>query len=80
MSLKAGAAAAGWLGASLGAAGLSGLKGFQGLDGHRSGEGLAVVVSSSEDSSLAKGVLVEDEGISTALSGVQPGGRRLLEA
>lgn len=78
MSLKAGAAAAGWLGASLGAAGLSGLKGFQGLDGHRSGEGLAAVVSSSEDSSLA-GVLVEDEGVSTVLSGVQPGGRRLMK-
>lgn len=79
-SLKAVAAAAGWLGASLGAAGLFGLKGFQGLDGHRSGEGLAAVVSSSEDSSLAKGVLVEDEGVSTLLIGVQPGGRRLLKA
>lgn len=81
MSLKAGAAAAGWLVASLGAAaGLFGLKGFQGLDGHRSGEGLAAVVSSSEDSSLARGVLVEGEGGSTVLSGVQPGGRRLMKA
>lgn len=78
VSLKAGAAAAGWLAASVGAAGLAGLKGFQGLDGHRRGEGLAAVVSSSEDSSLAKGVLVEGEGVPTFLSGVQPGGRRLL--
>lgn len=91
VSLKGGASAAGWLGASVGAAGLGGLKGFQGLDGHRRGspaitlvpgeaEGLAALVSSSEDSSLAKVVLGEGEGgCSTFLSGVQPVGRRLLK-
>lgn len=91
MSLKAGASAAGWLGASVGAAALGGLKGFQGLDGHRRGssattsvpgeaECLAAVVSSSEDSSLAKGVVVGGGGVwSAVLSGVQPGGRRLMK-
>lgn len=69
---------------SVGAAGLGGLKTFQGLEGQRRGssgttsaaggaEGLAAVVSSSEDSSLAT-----EPGGSTFLSGVQPGGRRLL--
>lgn len=95
LSLKAGASAAGCLGASVGAATLGGLKGFQGLDGHRRGssvatsattlvpgevEGLVAVVSSSEDSSLVKVVLVEGGGgCSTFLSGVQPAGRRLLK-
>lgn len=86
LSLRAGASAAGWVGASVGAAALGGLKGFQGLDGHRWGlsmgeaEGLAAVVSSSEDSSLAPGVLGDGEGgSSTLLRGVQPGGRRLMK-
>lgn len=91
LSLKAGASAAGVGGASVGAAARAGLKGFQGLDGHRWGTpavasvpgeavGLAPVVSSSEDSSLARVVLLEAEGsFSTLLSGVQPGGRRLLK-
>lgn len=72
------------LGASVGAAGLGGLKTFQGLEGQRrrssgttlaagEADGLAAVVSSSEDSSLIKIV----PGGSTFLSGVQPGGRRL---
>lgn len=88
MSLKAGASAGGWFRASVGAAG----KGFQGLDGQRRRslatlapvdtpgfvEGLAPVVSSSEDSSLPTfevgGGTVD---FSPCLSGVQPGGRRL---
>lgn len=84
VSLKTGASAV-MLGASVGAAGLGGLKTFQGLEGQRRGssgttsaageaDGLAAVVSSSEDSSLAT-----EPGGSTFLSGVQPGGRRLLK-
>lgn len=82
-SLKTGAPAV-MLGASVGAAGLGALKTFQGLEGQRRGssvttsaageaDGLAAAVSSSEDSSLAT-----EPGGSTFLSGVQPGGRRLL--
>lgn len=83
VSLKTGASAV-MLGASVGATGLGGLKTFQGLEGQRRGssgttsttgeaDGLAAAVSSSEDSSLAA-----EPGCSTFLSGVQPGGRRLL--
>lgn len=91
LSLKAGAFAADWVGASVGAAALGGLKGFQGLEGHRRGsstttsatgeaEGLAAVVSSSEDSSLAPVVpVVGTGGGSTLLRGVQPAGRRLMK-
>lgn len=87
LSLKTGASAV-WVGASVGAAGLGGLKSFQGLDGQRRGssvststtpgeaDGLAAVVSSSEDSSFWLG---DAPGGSTFLSGVQPGGRRLLK-
>lgn len=83
VSLKTGASAVTL--ASVGATGLGGLKTFQGLEGQRRGssgttsgageaDGLAAVVSSSEDSSLAA-----EPGCSTFLSGVQPGGRRLLK-
>lgn len=94
LSLTTGTSAI-WLEALVGGAGLGGLKSFQGLDGQRRGssvttsttpgeaDGLAAVVSSSEDSSLAKvgsTWLGDAPGGSTFLSGVQPGGRRLLKA
>lgn len=92
LSLATGASAI-WSGALVGGAGLGGLKSFQGLDGQRRGssvntsttpgeaDGLAAAVSSSEDSSLAKVVtwLGDTSGWSTFLSGVQPGGRRLVK-
>lgn len=89
LSLKTGASAVG-LGVSVEAPGLGGLKSFQGLDGQRRGslvststapgeaDGLVVVMSSSEDSSFITW-LGDAPGGSTFLSGVQPGGRRLLK-
>lgn len=83
--------------AFVGAAGLTGLKGFQGLDGQWKGlsfdasgvDGLEVLVSSSEDSSLAEslggaGGAAGGDGTDSGtpyrkfLSGDQPGGRRLV--
>lgn len=79
-----------------GTAALGGLKGFQGFDGQWKGlpvkrsaigvtlgeaDGLEMVVSSSEDSSLTADVLGDGGGgvmPSNFLSGLQPGGRRFL--